>query len=423
MINDDKKIHIKNLKKIPATNPLVDKCIECGFCESECPSRDLSITPRQRIVISREISELQRSKSDDERLKELSKIYEYDGNNTCATCSMCSLACPVSIDTGKLTKYLRAENKSYFQNKIASFVANNFSFAMKSSSIMLLSKEVLEKVIGKNIMRKGSIWLNKKLNTPIMQKSFPKRVSFKAVKTKTSKNRVVYFPSCISRNMSSLGEDKALFEVITNVLEKADYDVIYPENIGGLCCGMPFSSKGFNKESELKHQELKDELLKASGNGKYPILIDTSPCVSKIHEEIKSNMDMEIYEPITFIKKFLLDKLELEKSNDKIAIHTTCSSSKMGLGSDFIEIANKLSDDVVSPSQIACCGFAGDRGFTYPELNESALKTLENQTNGCDSGYCTSITCEIGLSEYSKKNYSSIFYLLDKCSKVKEEYV
>jgi D-lactate dehydrogenase len=111
IINDDAQAHLKNLKTLPATNEIVDKCIECGFCEPTCPSNELSLTPRQRIVVNREISRLE-SIGEHKEAKEYKDLYQYDGIETCATCSLCSSACPVKIDTGNLTKHLRAEQIS-----------------------------------------------------------------------------------------------------------------------------------------------------------------------------------------------------------------------------------------------------------------------------------------------------------------------
>ena len=53
LVNHDPDAHIKDLKSLPEVEEEVDKCIECGFCESLCPSRDLTLTPRQRIVVRR----------------------------------------------------------------------------------------------------------------------------------------------------------------------------------------------------------------------------------------------------------------------------------------------------------------------------------------------------------------------------------
>ncbi len=58
MINTDVQAHTTHLKSIPLVSPEIDKCIECGFCESKCPSRRLTLTPRQRIVAQREIARL-----------------------------------------------------------------------------------------------------------------------------------------------------------------------------------------------------------------------------------------------------------------------------------------------------------------------------------------------------------------------------
>jgi D-lactate dehydrogenase len=75
---------------------------------------------------------------------------------------------------------------------------------------------------------------------------------------------------------------------------------------------------------------------------------------------------------------------------------------------------------VVVPDHVGCCGFAGDRGFNYPELNASALEHLRTGVAGkCAAGYSTSRTCEIGLSAHSGIHYKSILYLVDKCTQPK----
>lgn len=75
---------------------LKDQCIECGFCEKNCPSRELTLTPRQRIVIIREMARLESSGKDPERLDKLRKEFQYLGESTCAADGMCAVSCPVS---------------------------------------------------------------------------------------------------------------------------------------------------------------------------------------------------------------------------------------------------------------------------------------------------------------------------------------
>jgi D-lactate dehydrogenase len=67
-----------------------------------------------------------------------------------------------------------------------------------------------------------------------------------------------------------------------------------------------------------------------------------------------------------------------------------------------------------------CCGFAGDRGLTVPELNAGALAGLRAEVAGCEAGYSNSRGCEIGLSQHGGINYESILYLVDRCTSPRE---
>ncbi len=89
----------------------------------------------------------------------------------------------------------------------------------------------------------------------------------------------------------------------------------------------------------------------------------------------------------------------------------------MGLVDKMQQLANLCCDNVIIPEHIQCCGFAGDKGFTTPELNENALAPLKTQVpKGCSSGYSNSRTCEIGLSHHAGIDYQSIIYLVDKAT-------
>ena len=413
IINDDKKAHLKNLKFMPAFNPIADKCIECGFCEPICPSKDLTLTPRQRIAVNREI---QRRKENNEQYKELEKLYIYDGEQTCAVDGLCATSCPVDINTGALTKDIRDHRNSKLAKSVSSVVAKKYGetlFGVRQGFKVL---NFVESIIKPSGMRKVRDFIPA---FPYWFDSMPRVASYtKSTKVSTYDKNVVYFSSCINRAFGTSKEatDKRdLNQVVESLLQKSHFNIIYPPKDKSLCCGVPFESKGFTKDADEQLETLLIELFEASNNGEYPIICDNSPCTYRIVKGLKK-MNMKVYEPIDFSLEYLVPNLEIKKTDEPIVLHTTCSSKKMKLDDKFEKLANILSNDVTIPENINCCGFAGDRGFNFPELNQSALGGLKAQLKpDIKRGFSTSKTCEIGLSHNSKKDYSSILYLLDEC--------
>jgi D-lactate dehydrogenase len=228
--------------------------------------------------------------------------------------------------------------------------------------------------------------------------------------------KVVYFPSCIARNMgpSRCEKIRPLPETTARVLRKAGYEVIFPENMAALCCGQAFESKGFVAQADVKSAQLEEALLTASRNGALLVLCDTSPCLKRMQEVLDPRL--RIYDPSVFVLEFLQDKLTFTKKDTRVALHVTCTSRKLGLEGKLLELAQKCAAKVVVPEDIFCCGFAGDKGFSVPELNASALKTLAGKIEDCTEGYSTSRTCEIGLALHGGIPYRNILYLVDECT-------
>ncbi|MCU7496739.1 MAG: FAD-binding oxidoreductase [Ignavibacteria bacterium] len=426
ILNDDSHAHIKNLKPLPAANSIVDKCIECGFCEVNCPSAALSITPRQRIVVWREIARLRETGQDPARLSNLISQFDYDGNQTCATDGLCATSCPVGINTGNLIKELRCENASPTANGIADMLSSSMGGLTSGMKLGLNIVHGLHSILGTTFMQGASDILRKASGNriPMWNRYMPKGADrIQPQKPNGMALKVVYFPSCINRTMglSKESEEKeSLTTKMVSLLNKAGYEVIYPKNLSSLCCGMAFASKGFKRQGDKKSNELLEALLVASENGNLPVLFDMSPCLYRMKEYLSQQKDaqpLKIYEPVEFIDEFLASRLKFTKINEKVAIHSTCSSTKMGLSAKLKKVAELCAEEVIVPHGVGCCGWAGDRGFTYPELNASALRYLKEAIpEDCHHGYSTSRTCEIGLSVHSGINYESIIYLVDKCS-------
>jgi len=419
ILNNDPKIHLKNFKFMPKTDDIIDKCIECGFCEPVCPSNAITFTPRQRIVSNRHMTVLREENRVDE-LKEFEKMYQYDGIETCATCQLCSLACPVSIDTGNLTKKLRAKQKSKTWRSVSSTCANHYGGLLGIGRVVLSAVKGVNVVIPDSVMSgiSGAITNISGGEIPKWTASLPSGNSFKGTPSLKSDDKIVYFSSCINRTLANpkQGDEKAISEVVISILERAGFEVIIPENLDGLCCGMPFSSKGFKEDGKKKSNELEEALRKATRNGKYPILCDMSPCTKTMLQNFSA--DMKIYDTIDFTHDILLDKLDFKQVDDPIVIHTTCSTTKLGHTDKFAKIARACSSNVTIPKSVGCCGFAGDRGFTFPELNKSALRHLKEEIpSNVKYAFSSSKTCEIGLTEESGLDYKSIVYLVERCTK------
>jgi len=229
--------------------------------------------------------------------------------------------------------------------------------------------------------------------------------------------QVVYFPACVVRAMGPARADpdaRALHEAVPSLLGKAGYDVLFPRDVERLCCGLTFESKGFLAAADGKASELEAALLERTDGGRIPVLCDTSPCVYRM----KGSLDprLVLHEPVEFIHRYLMDKLQFERRPETVAVHVTCSSTKMGLEGPFREVAAACAERVVAPA-VGCCGFAGDKGFNTPELNASALAGLRGALPAdCRAGYSNSRTCEIGLSVHGGIPYQSIVYLVDRCT-------
>ena len=421
VLSEDPDIHLKNLKPMPAADEIVDKCIECGFCEPVCPSNGLTLTPRQRIVIWRDIQARKRAGVD---TTEIERLYHYHGVETCAATGLCAQRCPVGINTGDLVRKLRGREAS--KTGAANWLADHFSTAVQGTRFMLHAANGAHIILGTKRLAKLSATMTNasKGRVPQWTPATPQplqRLHLPKPAVQDERPRVVYLAACVSRAMGPAARDQEqepLLDKTRSLLEKAGYQVIFPEQLNDLCCGQPFASKGYAEQGERKRQEMLDALLKASRGGLDPIYCDTSPCTLRLVQGL-TDQRLDMYDPVRFIRTHLLDKLEFVPQDKPIAVHVTCSTQHLGEAQALIDIARRCANEVVIPEGIHCCGFAGDKGFTTPELNEHALRSLKNAVQICEEGISTSRTCEIGLSRHGEIDYHGLVYLVDRVTRRK----
>ncbi|MDN2664200.1 FAD-binding and (Fe-S)-binding domain-containing protein [Psychromonas sp. 14N.309.X.WAT.B.A12] len=428
IINESSQAHIENLKPMPAADDLIDRCIECGFCEPVCPSRTLTLSPRQRIVLYREMKRSEQS-GDSAYSKSLADTFQYQGIDTCAATGLCADRCPVGINTGDLVKKLRSLKYQQFA-PIARWTANHFSTTNKLLNVGLKVNQVAQKTFGSARLNKASKGIANLSNNGVQRWSaevpgantFKLKSTFNKLHGQQNDKKVVYLASCSSRSMGQQADNKdqrSLTEVTSSLLAKAGFDVIIPDNINDLCCGQPHDSKGFFDIAKQKSAQLETALWEASEHGKWPVLMDTSPCAKRSIEAFSEEtvQQMQVVEPSLFVLNYLVEYLNITPLQEPIMLHITCSTRKMALDKQMLQLAQQCASEVIVPEHIECCGWAGDKGFTTPELNSAALSPLRSQIpNGCTRGYSNSRTCEIGLSHHSGIAYQSILYLVDEVS-------
>ena len=420
MITDDPDVYKKNLKAQCVIDDAFTICMECGFCEKNCPSRNLTLTPRQRIALLRETKRLE-NEGNFAVANELKKGYEYFGVETCAACSMCKGLCPLSIDTAQIALSMRRIDPP--APGLAKKIYDNFSSTLE----MCRAGVSLEGIAGAIITQKAISKITEGLHgvtgvTPYVPKTTPKanRYKLKNRIKPTNFEKVVYFSTCANRAFrqnQGYDDQRSLQQVVESLCNKAQIDIIYPEHIENLCCGLSFEN--YDDVHERAVKDLHDALMKASQNGKYPIVIDHSAC---FNHAFKHMPDLEINDISEFLCKFVVPRLDITKCDERVLVHKQCKIKVLGKSQYIEDLARLCSDHVFNIKSFACDGFAGQKGFFTPELNKSATKDLAGEIAeyGATLGVSSSSTCEIGLGESGGIPFVGVAFLLDRCSKAKK---
>jgi D-lactate dehydrogenase len=425
VVSTNENIHLENLKDLPPVHSEVDKCIECGYCEPICPSEKITLSPRRRIIVSREMERLKRS-GNLPQAKRIHREFEYEGVATCAADGLCATQCPVSINTGTFVKVLRSQSHSALTSHMAWLLNKNLGrvetflrFALRTAhtAAFLFTHKTLRVFTACFRLPRWTRWMPKPQNRSLGVAALPQNdVS------------AVLFPTCVNRTFGNIpGEANASRNTtLVALCEKAGVGMAIPQKSKGQCCGMPFFSKGFSEQGKESLAQLIDAMWEWSHQGALPVVVDNSPCTQTIldyakslsPEHVQKFSALRILDIVEFTHDALLPKLSIAPVEETAFVYPVCSVTKMNLTPKLRAIAERCATNVVMPLRPACCGQAGDRGFLHPELTQSATQKIEwSQACQCEnpSGhYSTSRTCEIALSENANAAYSSLLELVWK---------
>ena len=429
ILSEDKEIHRKNLKPslehYDVISELIGKCMECGFCEKYCPTLAFTLTPRQRISVYQEIRRLETkeglSLEEQSFLEELKLGYQYFVLETCATCSMCANLCPLQIDTAKIAKLAKIGK----HEKIAQFVAKNFkpfSATLKHTVKVANFTQTFSKTLSKS--------LNQWIKTPVVLDYFPRenqRDSYEGC-LRNFEKQVVYFSSCLNRIFAPPKEardKRSIQDVFESLCLKAKIDVIYPQNIQNLCCSKAF--KDYRETAKQVALETFRQLRLASKDGEIMIVCDHSACALELLERAREfgvleGVNLNIKDMPIFVLENIIPQLTITKKDSTIGLYAPCSTRHYSQRDDnekaLLEIAKMCAREVRIHSDTKCCGFAGNKGFLNPTLNQHALKGFVRfyARDSIEEGYSSSSTCEVGLSANTQRVWQHIVYLLDSCT-------
>ncbi|MFF3854436.1 FAD-binding and (Fe-S)-binding domain-containing protein [Micromonospora sp. NPDC002575] len=405
LLTDDPEAHLRHLKPVVTVEPEVDRCVECGYCEPVCPSRDLTTTPRQRIVLRREIAAAHAA-GDTALARELENDYAYDAVDTCAVDGMCATACPVLINTGDLTRRLRAEANGRTVRKIWSSAARHWDATTRAMNLALDTAAALPPALPERVTRAART-LAAPDTVPAWSRDLPRGGVRRRAKPDPDAD-AVYLPSCLNTVFAPAAGGPGVLAAVTRLADRAGIRLHVPDGVGDLCCGTPWSSKGHTEGYEV----MRDRVRAALAGNRLPVVVDAASCTEGLR---RLAGDAPVVDAVVFAADRLLPRLPVTRRLPSLALHPTCSSVRLGLDTAISRIAAAIADRVDIPADWQCCGFAGDRGLLHPELTASATRAEAAAVTAGDHTAHASVnrTCEIGLTRATGHPYRHLLELLD----------
>ncbi|MGW2206028.1 FAD-binding and (Fe-S)-binding domain-containing protein [Streptomyces sp. NPDC001774] len=426
VLDRDPQAHLRGLKTIPRVESIADPCIECGFCEPTCPSQDLTTTPRQRIVLRREMMR----QSDGSAVEaSLLDAYGYDAVDTCAGDSTCKLACPVGIDTGALMKEFRHQRHSPREERIAALAARNFRAVEASARLAVAAADrigdrVLSAVTGaaRKAVRPDLV--------PEWMPQIPGAAARRLPRTHRPAAVAVYFPACVNRIFGAPDgvRGPSLPDAMVALSGRAGRPVWIPDDVAGTCCATIWRSKGYERGNEVMANRIVEAAWGWTAGGRLPLVVDASSCTLGIAHEVvpyltddnrELHAELTVVDSLVWAADELLPRLDVRRTVGSAVVHPTCSMRHLGDEEHLTALAGACADEVVVPADAGCCAFAGDRGMLHPELTDSATarEAAEVTARPFDVHLSANRMCEIGMERATGRTYQSVLLALERATR------
>ncbi|MDO4411659.1 FAD-binding and (Fe-S)-binding domain-containing protein [Cutibacterium sp.] len=418
IITDDPKLHLKEIKLTPTVQEEVDRCVECGYCEPVCPSRDLTLTPRQRIIMQRAIAQA-RDDGDEELATDLQRRATYPVVQTCAVDGMCETNCPLHINTGDLVRRLRAEQNPAAWQTTWDLAAKGWNPFVSAASVGMSALKPIP-AAATNVFTSAARNVLGTDRIPKVSDELPgggQRRSSGHRDAPRGRPEVVYLPACVNTMFGGAvpGEETLEFSIIA-LLTAAGIGVTVPEGINSLCCGTPWKSKGMTKGYTTMRRRVVAVIRQATHDGELTVISDAVSCSEGfIHElEYEGVKGIRVVDAVQYVAEEVLPILPPLPKVPSAALHPTCSSTRMSWNDALRRCAEAVADEIVVANAWGCCGFAGDRGMLHPEFTESATRreAAELTTRDFNLYLSANRTCELGMQRATGKPWRHVLSVL-----------
>ncbi|NLU73260.1 FAD-binding oxidoreductase [Streptomyces sp. HNM0575] len=435
LLDHDPKAHLRGLKSIPKVEAVADPCIECGFCEPACPSGDLTTTPRQRIVLRREMLRQPAGSAVNDSLL---ASYGYDAVDTCAGDSTCALACPVGIDTGAMMKDFRHRRHSPREERNAERAARRFRLVERSARLAVAAADGLRRKVmprrGERLLESLTGAARKAVRPDLVPEWLPQLPSAAAKRLPATDRHgaaAVYYPACVNRIFGEPDgyEGPSLPESMVIVSARAGRPVWIPEDVTGTCCATIWHSKGYEAGNALMANRIVEAAWRWTDGGELPLVVDASSCTLGLGEEVvpyltaanrKLHERMTVVDSVAWAAQELLPRLTVERRTGSAVLHPTCSMQHLGGSEQLRTVAEACAEEVVVPVDARCCGFAGDRGMLHKELTASAAarEAAEVGARDFDAYLSANRMCEVGMDQATGgRGYRSVLTELERATR------
>ena len=411
LLDEDPAAHISHLKSTPRVEPEVDRCVECGYCEPVCPSKDITTTPRRRIVLRREMARAS-AVGDADLLARLEQEYQYDAIDTCAVDGMCQSACPVLIDTGDLTRRLRSEQRGAVEQRAWATAARHWDATTRAASAARTAAQVLPAPLPAGATAAGRTLLGADV-VPSWSPDLPRGGSRRSPR-RAKTPEAVYFPACISTLFGPADSGSGVRDAFLALCDRAGVGVRVPEEIASLCCGTPWKSKGLTDGYGVMRERVVPVLRRATDGGTLPVVVDAASCTEGLLRLLEDE-GMEVVDGVAFVASTVLPRLPAARRLPSIVVHPTCSSTQLGINPALLQVAAAAAEDVVQPEDWSCCAFAGDRGLLHPELTAAATAAESRAVQCHEAAAYASVnrTCELGMTRATGHPYRHVLEVLE----------